>query len=119
MGSQVTAHCECGLDVSVLIGGSRANFRNTCYFPCLCEACQHVVQANLLAKPLVCPRCGTSKLTPYDDPGLKGSSGKEAMAEWNMERELGRVLILTDGTYKCPKCGKMTLRFFDGGLCWD
>jgi hypothetical protein len=26
---------------------------------------------------------------------------------------------LTDGNYKCPRCGNMSLRFEDTGLCWD
>jgi hypothetical protein len=26
---------------------------------------------------------------------------------------------LTDGHYRCPKCGKFELRFKDGGIVWD
>jgi RNA polymerase subunit RPABC4/transcription elongation factor Spt4 len=27
--------------------------------------------------------------------------------------------VLTDGKYKCPRCGKMTLTFKHSGLMWD
>ena len=56
---------------------------------------------------------------PYDDLRLSGAPGEYVVASWNMKRELGRELLLTDGDYKCPACGAMTLRFSDGGALWD
>jgi len=41
------------------------------------------------------------------------------VADWYMKAELGRELVLTDGKYRCPKCGKMSLEFSEGGLYWD
>lgn len=119
MGSQVTAKCQCGVDASILVGGGMFDFMTTCYFPCLCERCRAVVQVNLLAKRKRCPQCKSTKVIPYDDPILSDGSGMRAVASWNMEDQLGRKLNLTDGNYRCPQCGQMTLHFADGGLCWD
>lgn len=119
MGSEVIAYCKCGLKANILIGGGRVNFLTTCYFPCLCVRCSNVVQANLLTKTLRCPKCRSTKLTPYDNTDLAGSPGQDEVAEWNVEDKLGRTLKLTNGTYKCPKCEKFTLRFKDSGLRSD
>ena len=119
MGSQVTAMCRCGLEVNVLIGGGMANFTTTCYFPCLCEACHKIVQVNLLAKTKQCPKCKSPALISYDDPRLSESPGTRVVADWNVQEQLGRYLMLTDGNYMCPKCNKMSLRFRDSGSLWD
>ena len=119
MGSQVTATCRCGLEVNVLIGGGMANFTTTCYFPCLCEACHNIVQVNLLAKTKQCPKCKSPALISYDDPRLSESPGTRVVADWNVQEQLGRYLMLTDGNYMCPKCNKMSLRFRDSGSRWD
>lgn len=95
------------------------NFTTTCFFPCLCESCHSIVQANLLAKVIRCPECRALNPIPYDDPCLSDSPGHHNVAEWHMEEQLGRELVLTNGKYSCPKCGKMSLEFSDGGLCWD
>lgn len=119
MGSQVIAKCQCGLETYIMIGGGEADFGTICYFPCFCEHCNNVVQVNLRAKQRRCPKCKSSKVIPYDDPRLSESTGTNTVASWNMEMQLGKELELTDGNYKCPKCGQMTLRFTDSGLCWD
>lgn len=120
MGSAVTARCQCGVETDILIGGGMDNFMTTCYFPCLCESCQNVVQVNLLAKPIKCPECGAHDPIPYDDLQLLGTPGNREVAGWNVKEKLGRELVLTDGKYKCPKCGQMSLEFSnDLGLCWD
>jgi len=110
MGSQVIARCECGIETKILIGGGMINFKTTCAFPCLCDRCRNIVESNLLAKTPQCPECGTANPIPYDDPRVVGSPGERTFAEWNMKERLGRELILTDGSYKCPRCEKMTLR---------
>ncbi len=122
MGSQVVAKCDCGVDEFILIGGGMMNYTTTCFFPCLCESCHSVVEVNLLSSPMRCPECRASNPIPYDDPRLSASPGRENVAEWNMgdmEDRLGRELVLTDGKYKCPKCGKMSLEFHGILLCWD
>lgn len=41
------------------------------------------------------------------------------VADWNMQGQLVRKLVLTDGKYRCPKCGEMSLEFSDSGVFWD
>jgi Zn finger protein HypA/HybF involved in hydrogenase expression len=94
------------------------NFMTTCYFPCLCEDCRAVVEVNLFDQPARCPTC-KSEVVPYDDPTLSELPGEQTIASWNMDYELGRELELTDGTYRCPRCGQMTLQFMNTGLLWD
>jgi hypothetical protein len=119
MGSEVMARCECGVEAEIMIGGGMLDFMTTCYFPCLCESCQAVVQSNLLEEPPRCPECGAENPTPYDDKSVIGAEGENVVADWNLQGKLSRELILTDGNYKCPKCRNMTLHFSDSGLCWD
>jgi len=119
MGSQVDATCACGLEATINIGGGMATFMTTCYFPCLCSKCRDVVQVNLLAKRRRCPHCRAGNLIPYDDPELSQDRGDEIIAEWNMEDELGRNLVLTDAHYKCPRCGEFSLVFSPGACLWD
>ena len=119
MGSEVIAKCKCGLEARILIGGGMVDFDSTSYFPYLCENCHSVVQVNFRAKRKQCPKCKKSKVIPYNDSNLIGRRGKKTLAEWKIEETLGRDLALTDGYYKCPQCGQMTLRFYDSGLNWD
>jgi hypothetical protein len=107
------------VDTSIMIGGGMVDFVTTRYFPCLCEHCRTVVQVNLLARQKRCPRYTSTKVIPYDDPALLQGAGEGIVAGWNMQEQIGRELKLTDGKYKCPQCGHMTLRFADSGLCWD
>jgi Zn finger protein HypA/HybF involved in hydrogenase expression len=68
---------------------------------------------------MACPQCKTKKIIPYDDSTLAGETGKNVVEHWNVKEQLGRELILTDGTYRCPQCEQMTLRFMTGDLLWD
>jgi Zn finger protein HypA/HybF involved in hydrogenase expression len=123
VGSSVKAICQCGLDEDILIGGGMANFTTTCFFPCLCETCYDVVQVNLLQKAKRCPKCGGRRVVPYDDPSLSQKSAESKreekwIASWNAE-EPGKTHVITDGAYKCPRCGNMALRFSEGKMFWD
>lgn len=119
MGSLVIAVCECGYMAKSAIGGGMATFMEICYFPAYCEVCLELVEANLLAKPVECPVCDSSQVIPYDDEKLIGEIGEEEVEAWNMEEQLDRELVLTDGTYFCPSCEEFKLRFKPGMLCWD
>ena len=122
MGSIVAATCQCGVDVSIMVGGGMSNFMTTCYFPCLCKHCHAIVEANLLVKQMRCPQCKTTKIIPYDDSALSESVEKdielETIVDWNTKDKIGRELKLTSGKYKYPQCGQMTLNFANLG-CWD
>ena len=119
MGSSVKASCKCGYAESILIGGGMSNFKTTCYFPCLCESCNEIVEENLLNKQLKCPKCGKTGIVPYDDPKLIKTQGAEVVEEWDVSDALGRSLKLTNGNYLCPKCQQFGVTFTDEGFCWD
>src|SRR5665811_564210 len=119
MGSQVVATCRCGIEAKILIGCGMLNFETLCFFPCLCEACHNIVQANLLEKTKQCPICKSKTLIPYDDPRLSKIPGKRKVKGWTLGGKRGRELILTNGNYMCPKCKKLWLRFRKGSLHWD
>ena len=119
MGSAVIAICECGYMAESAIGGGMATFKEICYFPVYCEVCLELVEANLLAKPVKCPACEGSRVIPYDNVKLIGEIGENEIESWNMEEDLGRELVLTDGTYFCPSCEEFKLRFKHGMVNWD
>lgn len=119
MGGSVVAKCPCGYEGGSLVGGGMMTFMTTCYFPAYCENCRELVQINVFAKRLRCPKCRRAKVTPYDDPALCAGNGDREVAGWNVSERLGRDLRLHDGEYLCPACGEFTLRFVDGRLEWD
>lgn len=106
------AFCPCGVDEEILIGGGMLDFDTHCSFPCCCEKCHSLVETNVLVKQLRCPKCRSTKIIPYGDPRLNEEVGREVVESWD-ERSL------TDGTYKCPECRKLTLRFERGSILWD
>ena len=112
MGSSVQAFCPCGVVEEIMIGGGMLDYETYCSFPCYCEKCHSLIEANLLVKQLRCPKCRSTKMIPYGDPRLMGEPGENVVESWG-ERSL------TDGTYKCPECEKMTLRFRPGEILWD
>ena len=119
MGSAVIASCTCGLEKEFMIGGGMMDFTTVCHFPCLCESCNDIVDANLLSKEPRCSECNSPAVIPYDDPKLSSGNGVHEVAFWNTKADLGRKLVLTDADYKCPKCRQMTLCFSDAHICWD
>jgi len=62
MGTEVIAHCECGLDATIMIGAGFADFPHVCLFPAFCEKCRQVVQANLAKDPARCPECRSTDI---------------------------------------------------------
>jgi len=112
MGTEVIAHCECGLDATIMIGAGFADFPHVCLFPAFCEKCRQVVQANLAKDPARCPECRSTDIFPYDEPALSKGDGTQTITRWGDH-------ILTDAHYQCPACGNMTLRFAESGLLWD
>ncbi|MDP3314383.1 hypothetical protein [Lutibacter sp.] len=118
MGSQVKVSCKCGLNKSILIGGGMESSSYECFFPCFCKNCSDVVEVNLLDLNPKCPECGEENIIAFDNRLLIGEKGKQVIESWHAF-ELGRELLLTNGTYKCPKCNTQNLRFSMGDLYWD
>jgi predicted RNA-binding Zn-ribbon protein involved in translation (DUF1610 family) len=118
MGSIVAARCPCGFDVRMPLGGGIRSHERLAAFPALCRACGGFQVVNAKQTPLACPGCGSADIAPYDDPSLAGEAGAKTVFAWTLAPEAGRTLALTDGAYRCPKCGEPRLRFFDEGF-WD
>jgi len=119
MGSKVKAICKCGVNRDILIGGGMRSFKYECLFPCLCENCNDVVEANLFNSNLRCPKCSNENLIPYDDDRVIGVKGDQNIVSWDVSWKLGRILTLTNGSYKCPKCKNLTLEFWRLIYNWD
>ena len=47
MGSLATAKCECGFTKRFLLGGGMSNHLTYCGFPCYCQDCKSIFEANL------------------------------------------------------------------------
>jgi len=112
MGSTVGVSCKCGVRKRLPVGGGMQTFRDLSYFPYLCKNCNCVVAANTISKNPSCPKCNKKGLIRYDDPALLGEKGDETVAR-------NFYLELTNGTYKCAKCGNFTLIFYSVPFMWD
>jgi Zn finger protein HypA/HybF involved in hydrogenase expression len=82
-------------------------------WPICCDRCKAVTTANFRSLPLECEECRSTKVLAFDDPTLWKGDGIPSVG-WD-------ELELTDGHYRCPKCGKYELRFGTGlpGIRWD
>ncbi|WP_417861354.1 hypothetical protein [Winogradskyella sediminis] len=112
MGSQVIAVCECGVNTKIAIGTGRLCHKKINYFPGFCKSCKKVVRINLKDELPICGTCEKNIAIPYNNSHLIGSIGKEVI-DGSCEN------ILTNGTYYCPKCDNMSLRFLRGHFYWD
>jgi hypothetical protein len=117
MGSIIKAQCKCGYEHEMHLGGGMLNFTTNCNFPVFCSKCRSLFEANILDKNLTCPKCHDSDIIPYYDKSLCSEKGNEVFS-WNMQEEIGRELILTDGKYLCPNCGQFSMSFVACGH-WD
>lgn len=110
MGTSVSFSCECGFSGSSDIGGGRMSFTELCLFPCYCEKCENIVEINIY-KDMKCHECRELTIS-YTDPSLIGIPGELQVADW-------ADFKLSNGSYKCPKCRKMSLYFQNTGFMWD
>lgn len=118
MGAIVRAVCRCGFEREMSLGGGMANFTTHCSFPLYCGRCKALFEGNMLRKRIVCPNCKKARdVVPYDDDRICRRKG-EPVFGYATEQKLGRRLVLTDGEYLCPQCGRFTLSFTDIGD-WD
>lgn len=119
MGSILRAHCDCGYNADdLLLGGGRMDFTTNCNFPYYCEDCSILFEANAFEETVICPKCHKDQAYSYDTKKACGSAGEKIVFDWNVMSQIGRTLVLTDGSYICPSCHKFRLRFFESGF-WD
>ena len=104
MSGDIAASCECGFTATSSIGSGSRNCETLFHFPALCRACNGLVTVNLGEDPPACPKCRSTDVVPYDQPGLVPAGGATRVAEW-------KDRSLTDGQYFCPGCGQFTLTF--------
>lgn len=118
MGTMVAASCKCGFRQDIVVGGGMDDYTTTCWFPCLCENCNHIVQVNMHEEQILCPECGKTGPIPYSDPRLIGIPGTRREASWYLDLTSERELVLTNGYYLCPSCRQFELQFMSSG-CFD
>lgn len=117
-GTLVNARCPCGYHRERLpLFGGRANFRTVCRFPALCATSHELVLINLLDPLADTAHCQGTKAIPYTDPSLAPKVPGAVVASWNL-RDQGMTVQLYAGAYRCPHCGRKTLRFSFAGN-WD
>ena len=128
MGTSVQATCECGFNEDFSIGGGFVG--NQFLFPCLCRHCKRIVEANLLNKRVVCPKCRRKNIVPYDQAELVQQENGEVVESWcerKLTQENGEVVEswcerkLTDDPHYCPLCDSFRLRFSKSKIqiMWD
>ena len=118
MGSSADAHCEnCGYSrEGLVIGGSRSDFMTFAAWPVLCNSCQDVTSANMLAQPPTCEACGSTDVVAYGD--LQVTRLLEPTETWASEIRWGELKIPNSESL-CPKCRHWALRFTQGWMQWD
>jgi hypothetical protein len=77
-------------------------------WPVSCKACAAVTTANFKQSPLVCQPCKSPDVTPPTDLQWWKGDGN-VIESWGWLDPA--PLTLTDGHYRCPKCGEFELRF--------
>ena len=87
VGSTHKAHCKCGFETEVIVGGGMYDFHKVSYFPHYCENCG-LVAVNIAkseAKGIVptCPECGNSDLQEYGtQTACVPVTGNQVALEW-------------------------------------
>jgi predicted RNA-binding Zn-ribbon protein involved in translation (DUF1610 family) len=109
MGSSHLAHCTCGYETEVNVGGGMRDFRTESYFPHYCVTCG-LVEVNIAKSddtgvaPL-CPKCGSSGIHEYGTKAVALPIEKNRVAlEWDPHQAMEKGNL-------CPACKQMTLVF--------
>lgn len=97
-----------------------ANHATYAAWPVSCKMCAAVTTANFKQSPLTCQACKSHDVTPAADHQWWKGDGN-VIESWGIGRD---ALTLTNGHYRCPKCGEFELRFGTnaGGhaiMMWD
>lgn len=87
-------------------------------WPVSCKTCAAVTTANFKETPLVCESCNSQDIIPPTDLQWWKGDGN-VIESWGVRMGRDDELTLTNGHYRCPKCGKFELRFEAGAIFWD
>jgi hypothetical protein len=107
-GDIVSAKCECGFESTMKLGAGKSNFETVCKFPFYCKACSSLIVLNTLSENLVCPKCNSELIMPYDDYSLRLYKSDKSVFGWNTN---DKTYKLTDDFYFCPQCLEFKLKF--------
>lgn len=97
MGSQHKAHCPCGYENTVYVGGVRRTFLEKSKYPHYCNNCG-MVEVNVCKTPLECPSCKSSSILPYGHKKISQYKKKETLV-----LQLWENSAQMDGNL-CPRC---------------
>lgn len=118
MGSSIEASCPCGYESDLMVGGGFLDFGTVCLAPALSRRRKAVVERDYYKDPP--PMSWAKDLTWYNDPVLRGSEAysDDPVFSWSVS-DTKPGFELPDSNYRCPACGKLTLRFRISPVMWD
>jgi len=120
MGSTIQAQCPCGYESDLLdVGGGMADMGQKCMAPALSNRTGKIVTRNYWGKRSREDK--TPSATFYTHPSLHQPVSTRMdlpVFDWRGDEEKPDF-VLVDTGYKCPKCDRMTMKFFDFGVMWD
>jgi hypothetical protein len=112
MASKNRAHCVCGYEKMIQVGGIRLSFRDFSTFPHFCKSCG-LVDANVAKKPVYCPECQSTDITAY---------GTETLANYTQSGNSTIQHFLYRAQHNgnfCPHCKEFTLIFEAASVLFD
>jgi len=119
MGSSINGTCECGYVTEELyVGSGRMNYETVCMFPHYCQNCQTLSNENIYDENLICSKCKSSNIIPYDDKRAC-SFMEHKVLSFDTKDKIGRDVKLSAINNLCPKCKNYKLRFLTGAVMWD
>lgn len=111
MSNPSLARCNaCKYEVPYFVGDTEAEWKSIYYFPMSCLHCRSVSSVDLHRAPLKCSECRSSAVAPFSDRALYSGDGEKIIADSSAIGLTDRM-ELTDGLYRCPRCGEFALRF--------
>ena len=111
MGDVRNAHCDCGFQSAVRVGGGRATFREKSSFPFYCKNCG-LVDVNVARPERSCPTCNSVEIVQYGKPPVSLTHPEIGGVQW------GEYCAPLMGNL-CPKCSKFTMVFTAPNLLFD
>lgn len=114
-GDIVSAKCECGFETTMKLGGGKANYKTTCYFPYHCKDCFSLSVLNAIGDKQTCKKCFSENVISYENDSLRAGKSDNKVFGWNINE---KNFSLTDDMYFCPQCRELKLKFSQVGN-WD
>ena len=141
MGSTHQAHCQCGFDTKVTVGGGRRTFQEDSQFPYYCATCG-IVSVNIAKLKIddqpPCPKCGATEVHQYgrhpasiplvnSPPASRWDATKKWLTNYPPEAAArANRTALQWGQWEayeldnlCPACKQMTLVFSPVSVMFD